>query len=42
MTRGEHGSVIVRGDERVAVAAYPVDKVVDTTGAVKHFIGNAA
>lgn len=33
VTRGEHGSVIVRGDERVAVAAYPVDKVVDTTGA---------
>lgn len=33
ITRGEHGSVIVRGDERVAVAAYPVAKVVDTTGA---------
>ena len=33
VTRGEHGSVIVRGTERVAVAAYPVDKVVDTTGA---------
>jgi sugar/nucleoside kinase (ribokinase family) len=33
ITRGEHGSVIVRRDERVAVAAYPVDKVVDTTGA---------
>ncbi len=33
VTRGEHGSVIVRGDERVAVAAYPVDKVVDTPGA---------
>ena len=33
VTRGEHGSVIIRGDERVAVPAYPVDKVVDTTGA---------
>ena len=33
ITRGEHGSVILRGDERVSVAAYPVDKVVDTTGA---------
>ena len=33
ITRGEQGSVILRGDERVSVAAYPVDKVVDTTGA---------
>ncbi|MGA0543726.1 adenosine kinase [Brevundimonas sp. VNH65] len=33
VTRGEHGSVIINGDERVAVPAYPVDKVVDTTGA---------
>ena len=33
ITRGEQGSVILRGDERVTVAAYPVDKVVDTTGA---------
>lgn len=33
VTRSEQGSVIVRGDERVEVAAYPVDKVVDTTGA---------
>jgi sugar/nucleoside kinase (ribokinase family) len=33
ITRGETGSVIVAGDERVAVAAFPVDKVVDTTGA---------
>lgn len=33
VTRGEHGSVIIRGDERVSVAVYPVDKVVDTTGA---------
>lgn len=33
VTRGPDGSVIVKGDERVAVAAFPVDKVVDTTGA---------
>jgi len=33
VTRGEHGSVVIRGDERVSVAAYPVDKVIDTTGA---------
>jgi sugar/nucleoside kinase (ribokinase family) len=33
VTRGEAGSVILSGDERVAVAAYPVDKVIDTTGA---------
>ena len=33
ITRGEHGSVIVRGDERVLVPAYPVAKVIDTTGA---------
>lgn len=33
VTRGPDGSVIVRGAERVAVPAYPVDKVVDTTGA---------
>lgn len=33
VTRGEKGSVLLRGDERVAVAAFPVDKVVDTTGA---------
>ncbi|RZJ04434.1 MAG: adenosine kinase [Brevundimonas sp.] len=33
VTRGAAGSVIVSGDERVAVAAFPVDKVVDTTGA---------
>jgi len=33
ITRGEHGSVILSGDDRVPVAAYPVDKVVDTTGA---------
>ena len=33
VTRGAEGSVVISGDERVAVAAYPVDKVVDTTGA---------
>ena len=33
VTRGEHGSVVIRGEERVPVAAFPVDKVVDTTGA---------
>ena len=33
VTRSEKGSVIVRDEQRVEVAAYPVDKVVDTTGA---------
>ena len=33
VTRGAEGSVVIRGDERVPVAAYPVAKVVDTTGA---------
>lgn len=33
ITRGAEGSVIISGDERVSVAAYPVDKVIDTTGA---------
>lgn len=33
VTRGADGSVVISGDQRVAVAAYPVDKVVDTTGA---------
>lgn len=33
ITRGEAGSVVVRGEERVAIAAVPVGKVVDTTGA---------
>jgi sugar/nucleoside kinase (ribokinase family) len=33
ITRGPHGSVIARGDELVEVAAHPVEKVVDTTGA---------
>ena len=33
VTRGAEGSVILRGDERVVVPAFPVGKVVDTTGA---------
>ncbi len=33
VTRGEQGSVVIKGAERVAVAAYPVAKVIDTTGA---------
>ena len=33
VTRSEKGSVIVRDEQRVEVAAYPVDTVVDTTGA---------
>ena len=33
ITRSEHGSIIVNGDERIVQAAYPVEKVVDTTGA---------
>ncbi len=33
VTRGAEGSVVISGDERVAVAAYPVAKVIDTTGA---------
>lgn len=33
ITRGEAGSVVIRGTERVAVAVVPVAKVVDTTGA---------
>jgi sugar/nucleoside kinase (ribokinase family) len=33
VTRGEHGAIAVRGDERVAVAAEPVAHLVDTTGA---------
>ncbi|WP_439470554.1 adenosine kinase [Brevundimonas sp.] len=33
VTRGAEGSVILSGDQRVAVAAFPVDKVIDTTGA---------
>ncbi|MDQ8027260.1 MAG: adenosine kinase [Brevundimonas sp.] len=33
VTRGAEGSVVISGDQRVAVAAFPVDKVIDTTGA---------
>ncbi len=33
LTRSEHGSVVTQGDEVHVVAADPVDKVVDTTGA---------
>lgn len=33
VTRGAEGSAVIRGAERVAVPAYPVEKVVDTTGA---------
>ena len=33
LTRGEAGSVVVTGDDLVEVAAEPVERVVDTTGA---------
>ena len=33
ITRGERGSVIVARAERLHIEAFPVDKVVDTTGA---------
>lgn len=33
ITRGAEGSVILSGDETATIAAFPVDKVVDTTGA---------
>ena len=33
VTRSEKGSVVVSGDERIEIAAYPVGKIVDTTGA---------
>ncbi|WP_420470218.1 adenosine kinase [Brevundimonas sp. FT23042] len=33
VTRGAEGSVVISGDQRVAVAAFPVEKVIDTTGA---------
>ena len=33
ITRGAEGSVLLSGDERVEVAAFPVAKVIDTTGA---------
>lgn len=33
ITRSEKGSLLARGDERVEVAAQPIDRLVDTTGA---------
>jgi len=33
VTRGEHGAIAARGDERAEVTAEPVEEVVDTTGA---------
>ena len=33
VTRGEHGSVVLRGSERSTIAAFAVDRVIDTTGA---------
>jgi sugar/nucleoside kinase (ribokinase family) len=33
VTRGEHGALACRGDERVEVAAEPIERLVDTTGA---------
>jgi len=33
LTRSEHGSVVIGGDEVHAIAAEPVDRLVDTTGA---------
>ncbi len=33
MTRSEKGSVIVQGEEHIVQSAFPVDRVVDTTGA---------
>ena len=33
LTRSEHGSIVVRGDETYSVEAEPVARVVDTTGA---------
>lgn len=33
VTKGEHGSVVVQGDETYSVAAEPIEKLVDTTGA---------
>lgn len=33
VTRSEKGSVVVRGAQRIEIAAYPVDRVIDTTGA---------
>lgn len=39
VTRGALGSVVIRGDERVTVAAHPVDRVIDTTGAGDAYAG---
>jgi sugar/nucleoside kinase (ribokinase family) len=33
VTRSEHGSIVRRGDESHTVAAVPIEKVIDTTGA---------
>ena len=33
ITRGANGAVAVEGDDRVEIAAVPVDRIVDTTGA---------
>jgi sugar/nucleoside kinase (ribokinase family) len=33
ITRGEHGSLVLSGNQRHEVPAYAVDKVIDTTGA---------
>ncbi|MCO6187445.1 adenosine kinase [Rhizobium sp. L1K21] len=33
VTNSEHGSVVIRGSERVNISAIPVHRVVDTTGA---------
>jgi len=33
LTRGAAGSVIVHGDQRIAIAAEPIERLVDTTGA---------
>ncbi|MEQ8308162.1 MAG: adenosine kinase [Hoeflea sp.] len=33
ITRSEHGSVLIRGDERIDIDAIDIDEVVDTTGA---------
>jgi sugar/nucleoside kinase (ribokinase family) len=33
VTRGEHGSVVIRGADRAVVQAFAVDRVIDTTGA---------
>ncbi|MEW6742438.1 MAG: PfkB family carbohydrate kinase [Planctomycetota bacterium] len=37
--KGEHGAIMVAGDEWFALPAYPVEKVVDPTGAGDSFAG---